>query len=90
LSESLQLDEVLSAFRPMRRDFHSSPLPDEWRSVSNFNPTASVIEGFRLMLTGRVPFPNSVLYVSVARVCLLIYGYRVFFNRIEVPIADRS
>jgi len=69
--------------------YPSSLVPERWRWVYGLNPMAGVIEGFRWALTGRVPSPGSVLYVSVAIVCVLVLAGLLFFNRMEGVIADR-
>jgi lipopolysaccharide transport system permease protein len=69
--------------------YPSSLVPERWRWVYGLNPMVGVIEGFRWALTGRVPSPGPVLYVSVAIVCFLVFGGLLFFNRMEGAIADR-
>jgi lipopolysaccharide transport system permease protein len=50
---------------------------------------AGVIEGFRWALTGHGQAPGTVLIASTAMVCLAVFGGLIFFNRMEVSIADR-
>jgi lipopolysaccharide transport system permease protein len=69
--------------------YPSSLVPARWRWLYGLNPMAGVIEGFRWALTGRVAAPGPVLYVSVAIVCVLVFGGLLFFNRMEGEVADR-
>jgi len=69
--------------------YPSSLVPARWRWVYGLNPMSGVIEGFRWALTGRVASPGPTLYVSVAIVCVLVFGGLLFFNRMEGEIADR-
>ena len=69
--------------------YPSSLVPERWRWLYGLNPMAGVIEGFRWAITGRVASPGPVLYVSIAIVCVLVFGGLLFFNRMEGEIADR-
>ena len=69
--------------------YPSSMVPERWRWVYGLNPMVGVIDGFRWALTGKVPSPGPALFASIAIVCLLLFGGLLFFNRMEVAIADR-
>jgi lipopolysaccharide transport system permease protein len=69
--------------------YPSSLVPGRWRWVYSLNPMVGVIEGFRWTLTGRVPSPGPLVYVSSTIVCVLVFGGLLFFNRMEGAIADR-
>src|SRR5208282_3849356 len=68
--------------------YPSSLVPERWRWVYGLNPMAGVIEGFRWSLTGHGQAPGTVLIASTAMVCLAVFGGLIFFNRMEVSIAD--
>jgi lipopolysaccharide transport system permease protein len=69
--------------------YPSSMVPLRYRWVYGLNPMAGVIEGFRWALTGHGQAPGTVLIASTAMVCLAVFGGLIFFNRMEVSIADR-
>ena len=69
--------------------YPSSMVPERYRWVYGLNPMAGVIDGFRWALTGHGQAPGSVLIASTAMVCLTVLGGLIFFNRMEVSIADR-
>jgi lipopolysaccharide transport system permease protein len=69
--------------------YPSSMVPERYRWLYGLNPMAGVIEGFRWALTGHGEPPGTVLITSTAVVCLTVVGGLIFFNRMEVSIADR-
>jgi lipopolysaccharide transport system permease protein len=69
--------------------YSSLMVPARYRWVYGLNPMAGVIDGFRWALTGTGHAPGSVLIASTAMVCLTVFGGLLFFNRMEVSIADR-
>jgi lipopolysaccharide transport system permease protein len=69
--------------------YPSSMVPERYRWVYSLNPMAGVIDGFRWALTGHGQPPGTVLLASGAMVCLTVFGGLLFFNRMEVSIADR-
>lgn len=69
--------------------YPSSMVPERYRWVYGLNPMAGVIDGFRWALTGHGQAPGSVLIASTAMVCLAVFSGLIFFNRMEVSIADR-
>jgi lipopolysaccharide transport system permease protein len=69
--------------------YPSSLVPERYRWLYGLNPMAGVIDGFRWALTGRGQAPGSVLIASSVMVILLVFGGLIFFNRMEVSIADR-
>ena len=69
--------------------YPSSMVPQRFRWIYGLNPMAGVIDGFRWALTGRGQAPGAVLAASVAMVFLVVVGGLIFFNRMEVNIADR-
>jgi lipopolysaccharide transport system permease protein len=69
--------------------YPSSMVPERYRWLYGLNPMAGVIDGFRWSLTGRGQAPGTVLLASSVMVCLTVFGGLIFFNRMEVSIADR-
>ena len=66
-----------------------SMVPERYRWLYGLNPMAGVIDGFRWALTGAGHPPSAVLMASTAMVCFIVFGGLLFFNRMEVSIADR-
>lgn len=69
--------------------YPSSMVPAKYRWLYGLNPMAGVIDGFRWSLTGHGQAPSTVLLASSLVVCLVFFGGLLFFNRMEVSIADR-
>jgi lipopolysaccharide transport system permease protein len=69
--------------------YPSSMVPERYRWLYGLNPMAGVIDGFRWALTGHGQAPGAVLLASSVMVCLIVFGGLLFFNRMEVSIADR-
>jgi lipopolysaccharide transport system permease protein len=69
--------------------YPSSMVPQRYRWIYGLNPMAGVIDGFRWALTGHGQTPGTIVLVSSAVVCLVLVGGLLFFNRMEVSIADR-
>jgi lipopolysaccharide transport system permease protein len=69
--------------------YSSSMVPERYRWLYGLNPMAGVIDGFRWALTGTGHPPSAVLIASTVAVCLMVVGGLLFFNRMEVSIADR-
>jgi lipopolysaccharide transport system permease protein len=69
--------------------YPSSMVPERYRWLYGLNPMAGVIDGFRWALTGHGQPPGTVLIASGVMVCLTVFSGLLFFNRMEVSIADR-
>jgi lipopolysaccharide transport system permease protein len=69
--------------------YPSSMVPAKYRWLYGLNPMAGVIDGFRWALTRHGQPPSAVLLASSVAVCLVLFGGLLFFNRMEVSIADR-
>jgi len=69
--------------------YPSSMVPQRYRWIYGLNPMAGVIDGFRWALTGHGQTPGITILVSSVVVCLVVLGGLLFFNRMEVSIADR-
>jgi lipopolysaccharide transport system permease protein len=69
--------------------YSSAMVPQRYRWLYGLNPMAGVIDGFRWALTGAGHPPGAILFASVAIVGVAVFGGLLFFNRMEVSIADR-
>jgi lipopolysaccharide transport system permease protein len=69
--------------------YSSAMVPQRYRWLYGLNPMAGVIDGFRWALTGAGHPPGAILFASVAMVAVAVFGGLLFFNRMEVSIADR-
>jgi lipopolysaccharide transport system permease protein len=69
--------------------YPSSMVPERYRWLYGLNPMAGVIDGFRWAVTGKGQAPSTVLLASAVMVCIAVFGGLLFFNRMEVSIADR-
>ncbi len=69
--------------------YSSEMVPQRYRWMYGLNPMAGVIDGFRWSLTGVGHPPSAILIASSTMVCLTVLGGLLFFNRMEVNIADR-
>jgi len=69
--------------------YSSSMVPERYRWIYGLNPMTGVIDGFRWSLTGTGQPPGAILIASTAMVCLTVFAGLLFFNRMEVSIADR-
>jgi lipopolysaccharide transport system permease protein len=69
--------------------YSSAMVPQRYRWLYGLNPMAGVIDGFRWALTGAGHPPGAILLASVAMVGVVVFGGLLFFNRMEVSIADR-
>jgi lipopolysaccharide transport system permease protein len=68
--------------------YSSSMIPAKWRTLYGLNPMAGVVEGFRWALLGQRFEVGSMLYVSVAAVVVLFVAGLVYFQRMELTLAD--
>jgi lipopolysaccharide transport system permease protein len=68
--------------------YPSSLVPARWRWLYGLNPMAGVIEGFRWVLTGHGRVPGPLVFVSAGTVLFLLIGGVVYFQKVEVTIAD--
>ena len=69
--------------------YSSSMVPERYRWIYGLNPMAGVIDGFRWALTGTGHPPGAILIASTTMVCLAVFGGLLFFNRMEMSIADK-
>ncbi len=69
--------------------YSSSLIPKAWRSLYGLNPLAGVVEGFRWALLGQSINVGSLIYVSATVVFLLLLAGLIYFQRMELTLADR-
>lgn len=68
--------------------YPASMVPEKFRLWYALNPMAGVVEGFRSILLGTVPFPFKMVMIStIIAVALLISG-AMYFKRMERTFAD--
>ncbi|MDE3108913.1 MAG: ABC transporter permease [Acidobacteriota bacterium] len=68
--------------------YPSSLVPAKWRWAYGLNPMAGVIEGFRWSLTGRGLMPGRMLLTSSVVTVLLLFSGLLYFQAMEMTIAD--
>jgi lipopolysaccharide transport system permease protein len=68
--------------------YPSSLVPASWRVLYRLNPMAGVIEGFRWLLTGQGRPPDFLLLASSCMVLLMLFGGLIYFQKMEMTIAD--
>jgi lipopolysaccharide transport system permease protein len=68
--------------------YPSSLVPAKWRGLSELNPIAGVIEGFRSALTGHGQPPGVLMAASSVEVGLLVLGGLIYYHGVEGKIAD--
>ena len=68
--------------------YPSALVPARWQWLYGLNPMAGVIEGFRWVLTGRGQAPGALILVSAGTVLFLLIGGVVYFQKVEVTMAD--
>ena len=69
--------------------YSSTLIPEKWRALYGLNPLAGVVEGFRWALLGQAIHVGSLVYVSAGAVCVLLIAGLIFFQRMELTLADR-
>jgi lipopolysaccharide transport system permease protein len=68
--------------------YSSSLIPEGWRSLYGLNPLAGVVEGFRWALLGQTLNVGSLIFVSAAAVVVLLVAGLIYFQRMELTLAD--
>lgn len=68
--------------------YPASMIPERYRLIYALNPMVGVIEGFRSVLLGTIPFPTQILLVStLVSVIIFIVGM-FYFKQMERSFAD--
>lgn len=68
--------------------YPSSLVPARWRWLYGLNPMAGAIDGMRWALAGHTPPDPILLAASSAAVVVLLLGGLVYFQRVDVTVAD--
>jgi lipopolysaccharide transport system permease protein len=68
--------------------YPSSMVPEKYRVIYSLNPMAGIIEGFRSILLGNIPFPTYSLLISFLVSSLLFLAGLLYFKRMERYFAD--
>ena len=68
--------------------YPASMIPEKFRLWYGLNPMAGVIEGFRSVLLGTVPFPFRMVAISTIVSILLFVSGIMYFRRMERYFAD--
>jgi len=68
--------------------YSTSLVPERWRFLYGLNPMAGVIEGFRWALLGKSAPDFSMMVISLAAVCLILFTGLLYFKRMEKSFAD--
>lgn len=68
--------------------YPASMIPEKFRFWYGLNPMAGIIEGFRSILLGTVPFPFKMIVISTIVAILLFVSGVMYFRRMERYFAD--
>ncbi|MFQ5900056.1 MAG: ABC transporter permease [Thermodesulfobacteriota bacterium] len=68
--------------------YPSSMIPEQYRMWYGLNPMAGVIEGFRSILLGSIPFPTGMIMLSVIVSIILFLAGMFYFRQTERFFAD--
>lgn len=68
--------------------YPASMIPQKFRIFYFLNPMAGIIEGFRSVLLGTIPFPYKMLAISTIISTLLLVAGVLYFKRVERYFAD--
>lgn len=68
--------------------YPSSMVPEKYRLIYAINPMVGVIEGFRSVLLGTIPFPTSMIIISFIVSSILLLIGMIYFKQTERFFAD--
>jgi lipopolysaccharide transport system permease protein len=68
--------------------YPASMVPEKYRVFYALNPVAGIIEGFRSVLLGTVPFPTTMLMISAIVSSVLFLSGIFYFRQMERHFAD--
>lgn len=68
--------------------YPSSMVPEKYRLIYAINPMVGVIEGFRSVLLGTIPFPTSMVIISFIVSSILLLTGMIYFKQTERFFAD--
>jgi len=68
--------------------YPSSMVPEKYQLIYAINPMVGVIEGFRSILLGTIPFPTSMVIISFIVSSILLFFGMIYFKQTERFFAD--
>ena len=68
--------------------YPTSMMPERYHLIYALNPMTGIIEGFRSVLLGTIPFPYQLLLVSIIVSLILIVIGTVYFKKMEIYLTD--
>jgi len=68
--------------------YPTSMMPERYHLIYALNPMTGIIEGFRSVLLGTIPFPYHLLLVSIIVSLILIVIGTVYFKKMEIYLTD--
>jgi len=68
--------------------YPASMVPESYRVLYALNPMVGIIEGFRSVLLGSVPFPTTMLVISAIVSFTLFLSGILYFRQVERHFAD--
>lgn len=68
--------------------YPSSMIPERYRIWYGLNPMAGIIEGFRSILLGSIPFPTEMVMISVVVSIIFFMAGMFYFRQMERFFAD--
>ena len=68
--------------------YPASMVPEKYRLLYGINPMCGIIEGFRSALLGTIPFPTTLILVSVIASTGLFFAGLFYFKQVERYFAD--
>ncbi len=68
--------------------YPSSMIPEKYRLIYAINPMVGVVEGFRSVLLGTIPFPTSMVIISFIVSSILLFFGMCYFKQTERFFAD--
>ena len=68
--------------------YPSSMIPEKYRLLYAINPMVGVVEGFRSVLLGTIPFPVEMIIVSSVVSAILLLTGMFYFKQMERYFAD--
>lgn len=68
--------------------YPASMVPEKLRFWYALNPMAGIVEGFRSILLGTIPFPFKMVMISTISAILILITGAMYFKRMERTFAD--
>lgn len=68
--------------------YPASMVPEKFRFWYALNPMAGIVEGFRSILLGTIPFPFKMVAISTVSAILILITGAMYFKKMERTFAD--